>query len=80
MLIDVWREVGLERIAQVDLEEHRHRHQPLPALRQMALTVLATIAGRLQREGRLVPLDGNGAGVDAQIPVERPPLAAVRAA
>jgi glucosyl-3-phosphoglycerate synthase len=80
MLIDVWREVGLERIAQVDLEEHRHQHQPLLVLRQMALTVLATFAGRLQREGRLVPLDGNDAGVDAQIPVERPPLAAVRAA
>ena len=32
MLIDVWREVGMEGIAQVDLEEHRNRHQPLSAL------------------------------------------------
>ena len=53
MLIDVWREVGLEGIAQVDLEEHRNRHQPLSALTPMAVTVLATIAGRLEGEGRL---------------------------
>ena len=36
MLIDVWREVGVEGIAQVDLEEHRNRHQPLSALTPMA--------------------------------------------
>jgi glucosyl-3-phosphoglycerate synthase len=71
MLIDVWREVGLERIAQVDLDEHRNRHQPLAALNPMALTVLATIARRLTQEGRLT-----GPGVDDG-PVERPPLASV---
>ena len=53
MLIDVWREVGLDGMAQVDLEEHRNRHQPLLALTPMADTVLATIAARLEREGRL---------------------------
>jgi glucosyl-3-phosphoglycerate synthase len=53
MLIDVWREVGLEGIAQVDLEVHRNRHQPLAALTPMAYTVLVTIARRLEREGRL---------------------------
>jgi glucosyl-3-phosphoglycerate synthase len=68
MLIDVWREVGLEGIAQVDLEEHRNRHQPLAALTPMARTVLATIARRAQAEGRLT-------GVEiAEPPVERPPL------
>ena len=83
MLIDVWREVGLDGIAQVDLEEHRNRHQPLSALTPMALTVLATIAGRLEREGRLSPpaaageLD-NGAATHA--PLERPPFASVRVA
>ena len=71
MLIDVWREVGLEGIAQVDLDEHRNRHQPLQALTPMAGTVLATIARRLEREGRLT-----GLGADAG-PVERPPLASV---
>jgi glucosyl-3-phosphoglycerate synthase len=71
MLIDVWRRVGLEAMAQVDLEEHRNRHQPLSALAPMATTVLATIAERLRREGRLGDVAG-GAGV--QPPVERPPL------
>jgi glucosyl-3-phosphoglycerate synthase len=47
MLIDVWRGIGLDGIAQVDLDEHRNRHQPLSALTPMATTVLATIARRL---------------------------------
>jgi glucosyl-3-phosphoglycerate synthase len=54
MLIDAWRAVGLDGIAQVDLDEHHNRHQPLSALEPMALTVLATIAQRVQREGRLL--------------------------
>jgi glucosyl-3-phosphoglycerate synthase len=84
MLIDVWREVGLEGIAQVDLEEHRNRHQPLAALAPMAQTVLATVAARLQREGRLLPGEGGEpVGEGARLPgapVERPPLASLRAA
>jgi glucosyl-3-phosphoglycerate synthase len=68
MLIDVWREVGLEGIAQVDLQEHRNRHQPLSALTPMARTVLATIAARARAEGRL-------AGVEIpELAVERPAL------
>jgi len=70
MLIDAWRAVGLEGMAQVDLDEHRNRHQPLSALEPMAKTVLATIARRLQLEGRLDGVDG----VDAA-PLERPPMA-----
>ena len=73
MLIDVWREVGLEGIAQVDLDEHRNRNQPLGALSEMAQTVLATIALRVEQEGRLRP------GV-AGAPLERPPLRLARAA
>jgi glucosyl-3-phosphoglycerate synthase len=72
MLIDVWRELGLEAMAQVDLDEHRNRHQPLSALAPMAQTVLSTIAARLQREGRLMD-------VYAQV-VERPPLRSVTVA
>jgi glucosyl-3-phosphoglycerate synthase len=72
MLIDVWREVGLEGIAQVDLDEHRNRHQPLSALTPMALQVLATIARRLEREGRI-----EGVDVGAEAPLERPPLASL---
>lgn len=54
MLIDVWRALGLDAMAQVDLDEHRNRHQPLSALAPMAYTVLATIAARLRAEGRLI--------------------------
>jgi glucosyl-3-phosphoglycerate synthase len=72
MLIDVWREHGLEAIAQVDLDEHHNRHQPLSALTPMAATVLATLAGRLEHEGRLQGAEG--------APPERPPLASVTVA
>jgi len=70
MLIDAWQQVGLEGIAQVDLDEHRNRHQPISALAPMAATVLATIAARVQREGRL---RGVGEG-----PPERPPMLGVQ--
>jgi glucosyl-3-phosphoglycerate synthase len=69
MLIDVWRMVGLEAMAQVDLDEHHNRHQPLAALAPMARTVLATIARRVEQEGRLHDVGG--------APVERPPLASI---
>jgi glucosyl-3-phosphoglycerate synthase len=72
MLIDAWQELGLEGLAQVDLDEHRNRHQPLSALTPMASAVLATIAQRLEREGRLRGLEGG--------PIERPPLASVTVA
>jgi len=71
MLIDAWRTIGLDGIAQVDLDEHRNRHQPLAALTPMARTVLATIARRVEAEGRLT-----GVQLAEQI-VERPPLTSV---
>ncbi len=72
MLIDSWRAVGLDGMVQVDLDVHHNRHQPLSALSPMAATVLATVARRLQDEGRLRGvMDG---------PVERPPLAGVTVA
>jgi glucosyl-3-phosphoglycerate synthase len=55
MLIDTWRRVGLDGIAQVDLDEHRHHHQPLSALAPMALAVMATIADRLELDELLAP-------------------------
>lgn len=70
MLIDVFNEVGSERMVQVDLEEHRHGHQSLSALEPMATTVLATVARRLHADGRLLE-EAVGA------PPERPPLASV---
>jgi len=79
MLIDVWRELGLRGMAQVDLDEHRNRHQLLSALAPMALTVLAMIARRLNQEGRLV--DAGGVAADLELaPVERPPLVRVSVA
>jgi glucosyl-3-phosphoglycerate synthase len=69
MLIDVWKEAGIEGMAQVDIGERRQPHQPLPALSEMASTVLAAVCERLAREGRLsrdaVPPHGI---------VERPPM------
>jgi glucosyl-3-phosphoglycerate synthase len=73
MLIDVWRKVGLDGMAQVDLDEHRNPHQSISALTPMAETVLGTIAQRVERDGRLHDLV-------AALPVERPPLASVAGA
>jgi glucosyl-3-phosphoglycerate synthase len=70
MLIDVWREIGLDGLAQVDLEVHRNRHQSLGALGEMSERVLATIARRLHEEKRLSHVDLSEA------PIERPALAA----
>jgi glucosyl-3-phosphoglycerate synthase len=72
MLIDAYREVGIEAMAQVDLEVRQNRHQPLGALGPMADAVLAAVSVRLEREGRLAP-----AGIEP--PIERPPLATVAA-
>jgi glucosyl-3-phosphoglycerate synthase len=60
MLIDVWREVGLEAMAQVDLEEHHNRHQPLAELESMAETVLSVVVQRALVEGRLSLGGGDG--------------------
>ena len=73
MLIDAWKAVGIERIAQADLEVRQNRHQPLHDLRPMADAVLAAVIERLVREGRLA------AEPPAEL-VERPPMASVRAA
>jgi glucosyl-3-phosphoglycerate synthase len=79
MLIDAWRKLGLEGIAQVDLDEHRNHHQPLSALVPMAQTVLATVLQRVRQEGRLVDVDGVAAESDG-VPLERPPLAGLSVA
>jgi glucosyl-3-phosphoglycerate synthase len=76
LLIDVYAAVGLDGIAQVDLDVRQNAHQPLRDLGPMASAVLETVAARLEREGRLAPhLPVTGAG-----PLERPPLESLRAA
>jgi glucosyl-3-phosphoglycerate synthase len=62
---------GTDRMAQVDLEIRRNRHQPLAALAPMAREVLGAVLERLAADGRLLD-DGHEA------PVERPPYATVR--
>jgi glucosyl-3-phosphoglycerate synthase len=53
MLIDAYREVGLDGLAQVDLEVRFNQHQSLARLSGMAWDVLGAVTARLEREGRL---------------------------
>jgi glucosyl-3-phosphoglycerate synthase len=88
LLLDAYAAVGLEGMAQVDLEVRQNAHQPLRDLGPMAFAVLRAVASRLQREGRLAgplpsafvtPGDEELPAL-AGDPVERPPLATLRAA
>jgi glucosyl-3-phosphoglycerate synthase len=76
MLIDVSELAGTGSIVQVDLDEHRNRSKSIAELTPMAETVLATLAARLARAGRLT----SPAGTPAAAPPERPPLARAGAA
>ena len=88
LLLDAYRTVGLDALAQVDLDVRQNAHQPLRDLGPMAYAVLHAVAVRLEREGRLrgpLPATFTPSGVDAppaQVsePVERPPLRSLRAA
>ena len=88
LLLDAWSAVGLDAIAQVDLDVRQNRHQPLRELGPMAYAVLCAVAARLEREGRLGDLDPRAflvlAGDDPEerevTVVERPPMVSVRAA
>lgn len=88
LLLDAYREVGLDAIAQVDLEVRQNAHQPLRDLGPMAYSVLHAVSSRLEREGRLrgplptgfiSPGDGGWQALASE-PVERPPLVSLRAA
>jgi glucosyl-3-phosphoglycerate synthase len=80
MLLDVYADAGLAGMAQVDLDVHNNRHQPLLALSTMAYEVLGVIAARLEREGRLSGLEpGPLLGREAPpLSLERPPMLALR--
>jgi glucosyl-3-phosphoglycerate synthase len=87
MLIDAWREVGLDALAQVDIELRQNRHQPLAELTPMAYAVLRAVCIRLEREGRLNELEESGLLLPGDeleprdVPLtERPPLASTRTA
>jgi glucosyl-3-phosphoglycerate synthase len=79
MLLDVLEAVGLDGMAQVDLDVHHNSHQPLAALSAMSYQLLSVLAARLERESRLAelapsPLLLGGREVHADLR-ERPPLA-----
>jgi glucosyl-3-phosphoglycerate synthase len=73
LLIDVCAAVGVDAIAQVDLDVRQNRHRPLEDLAPMAAAVLAAVTCRLRREGRLAA--GEGGAFDVPELPERPPLA-----
>ena len=73
LLLDAYAAVGLDGLAQVDLDVRQNAHQSLRDLGPMAAEVLGAVAVRLEREGRL-----GDAVADRQ--VERPPLVSLRAA
>ena len=63
LLIDIYREVGIEAIAEVDLDVRQNRHQPIRALGEMAGAVARAVLARAGVPG----VHGTG--------VVRPPLA-----
>jgi glucosyl-3-phosphoglycerate synthase len=72
LLLDAYAEVGLDAIAQVDLDVRQNRHQPIADLGPMSAAVLAAVTSRLRREGRLLDAAGDEL-------LERPPFAELRA-
>ncbi|MBA3328992.1 MAG: glucosyl-3-phosphoglycerate synthase [Solirubrobacterales bacterium] len=70
LLLDVHAAVGLDALAQVDLDVRQNRHQPLEDLAPMAAAVLGALTDRLRRDGRLA---GEPEGL------ERPPLSELAA-
>jgi glucosyl-3-phosphoglycerate synthase len=89
MLIDAWRAVGLEGLAQVDLGARQNRHQSLRELSAMAYAVLIAAQTRFLGSDfadahaggsiSLPALDGVGTMETRRVTVEeRPPLASLK--
>ena len=68
LLIDAWHAVGLERLAQVDLDVRQNRHRPLDDLGPMAAAVLGGVLHKARADGLLDVASGV---------VERPPMASL---
>jgi glucosyl-3-phosphoglycerate synthase len=86
MLIDAWRLVGLDGLAQVDLGVRHNRHQSLRALSAMAYAVLVAAESRFLGAEftanhacgsiALPPLEGESSMETRRVSIEeRPPLA-----
>jgi glucosyl-3-phosphoglycerate synthase len=90
LLIDLLDAVGLEGMAQVDLDERVHRNRPLDELAPMAFTIGRTILRRAEDWGRIdsehdyasLPLmlsdEQGGIAPHAVDELERPPMALFR--
>ncbi len=50
LLIDLWKEFGLQRIGQVDLEERVHRNQSITALSKMSFEIVQVVMRRVEEE------------------------------
>ena len=77
MLIDTYRAVGLERMAQVDLGTRQNRHQPLADLSKMALEVLTAAERRVHGAsdpGKLLIPTLDDFEARAALTEEHPPL------
>ena len=57
LLIDLFNEIGLNAIAQVDLEERVHRNQSLASLSQMSFAIIQVVMQRLQEKNRIQIMD-----------------------
>ena len=85
MLIDVWRRVGIDALAQVDLDVRQNQHQPLSDLGPMASAVLSGITSRMEQDGRLTSAGqpgflaptGDGFTERGTPILERPPAASL---
>ncbi len=85
LLIDAWSLVGLEGLAQVDLDVRQNRHQSLDDLVPMASAVAQAVFARLERDGRLAEgaeerlllMDPLGPTLHGEPIAERPPAASV---
>jgi GTP cyclohydrolase I len=83
LLIDAWRAVGMDALAQVDLGVREHRNRPLDELVEPAMAVLSTVldrAGVPSTTGspELVRFAGEAGVVAVPVPViERPPMRSV---
>jgi glucosyl-3-phosphoglycerate synthase len=69
LLLDVYAAVGIDAIAQVDLDVRQNRHRPLEDLAPMAAAVLDAVMRRLRGARRLADEEVRPTAV------ERPPLA-----
>lgn len=86
LLVDLLEHVGLDRLAQVDLEERVHRNRPLAELAPMAYAIGRTILRRAEEWGRVkagidyptnplfVPDADEGLRAVAVHEIERPPM------